>query len=376
MTKKRYNIIMITVDGGRLDRLQNCKNFNNWVNKGTFFSNIITYGVQTVTSMHATLTGLYGNVNGADNYFGSALFRKNSCKTLAQYLKNAGFHTVADTINEIVMPEQGFDKFMIHDEHKDDLAAKHKDLIKEISEGSENFFLYLHYSNIHTGMVKTVLKQYDDFDKNYFNNKTKNLENYDQYVKDADKYLGKILKTCEELDVFKNTAVIILSDHGSSTGEKIGEIGYGRYCYDYTLKSFSIFVQPDIFPVKEVKKLGRTVDILPTILDFSDIPEENEKYKKLQGKSLLPLMDQEPDERIAFSESAGLVKPYPSKEKPLLKAVRTKEWKLIYNSKTKEKELYNILEDPSERKNLIETNLPIYKTLFKELIKLSPEVLG
>jgi membrane-anchored protein YejM (alkaline phosphatase superfamily) len=77
---RKYNFILVIVDGGRLDRLRLKKNFTDLSKKATFFTKMITYGAQTVMSMHATFTGLYGNINGANNYFGSALFKKDKCK--------------------------------------------------------------------------------------------------------------------------------------------------------------------------------------------------------------------------------------------------------------------------------------------------------
>lgn len=378
--KKRvndYNIIMIIIDGARFDRLKNFKNFQKWANKGTLFSKMITYGTQTITSLHAIFSGLYGNINGADNYFGILKFKKKSCKTIPQYLKGINFYTWGDTLNDIIISNQGFDKLDIHDEKKDNLTLRHQNLIKRctglLKKKERKFFLYLHYSNIHTEMIKSVFKKYKDFDKEYFENKKENLENYDSYIQKADEYLGDLLKVCNQLDLFNNTIFIILSDHGASTGEKIGEIGYGRYCYDYTIKSFAIFIQPNIFPVKEVSKLCRTIDILPTILDIFDITEDD-NFKKIQGKSLIPFIYNEPDERIAFSESAGLVDPYPSEEKPFLKCVRTKDWKLIYNIKTRERELYNLQEDPEENKDISKDNEEMSNKLFEKLVALSPEV--
>ncbi len=373
--KKGYNVVMVTLDGARLDRIKQFENFNKFVNKGTFFSKTITYGPQTVTSLYAIFTGIYGNKTKANNYFGSIKFRKDCFKTLPQYLQEAGFYTEGDIINKIVLPDQGFDKLRIHDEHKDNLTQRHIDMIKEISklrDQNKNFFLYLHYSNIHTGVIQSVVKKYGDFDEVYFNNREKNIENYDKYVKKADEYLGELLKVCEELDLFKDTIFVVFSDHGASVGEKKGEKGYGRYCYDYTLKTFVSFIQPDIFPIKQIDKLNRTIDIMPTILDVLEIPEDS-NYEKIQGKSLIPLMNDEPDERVAFSESAG-IEEEPSNTDPSIKCIRTKNWKLIYNIDTKEKELYNLIEDPEEINNLSEKNLKKTDELFDKLVDLSPEI--
>jgi len=373
--KKKYNIVMITIDGARIDRIKKFDNFNKLINKGTFFSKAITYGPQTVTSLYAIFTGNYGNKTGANNYFGSIKFKKSSFKTLTQYLQEAGFYTKGDILNEIVLPSQGFNELKIHNENKDDLTKRHTGMIRELKslrQENKNFFLYLHYSNIHTGVIESVVKKYGDFDEVYFNNQQKNIENYDQYVKKADEYLGELFKVSEEMGLFEDTIFVIFSDHGVSIGERKGEKGYGRYCYDYTLNTFVNFIQPDIFPVKEVSKLCRTIDIMPTILDILEIPRDN-KYEKIEGKSLIPLMGGEPDERIAFSESSG-VEEEPSNTEPSIKCIRTKEWKLIYNLDTKEKELYNLTKDSKEVNNLVKENPRILDELWRKLKVLSSNI--
>ena len=62
-----------------------------------------------------------------------------------------------------------------------------------------------------------------------------------------------------------------MSDHGISVGEKIGERAYGSFCYDYTLKTFTYFLYPEVKPL-EIKQQVRTIDFFPTILDYLQIP--------------------------------------------------------------------------------------------------------
>ena len=46
----------------------------------------------------------------------------------------------------------------------------------------KNFFLYLHYSKIHTGIMNEVLKVYDNFSNDFFSNKSKNELRYDKLL--------------------------------------------------------------------------------------------------------------------------------------------------------------------------------------------------
>ena len=99
-------------------------------------------------------------------------------------------------INDLVIPKQGFDDFFIHDELKDNLSLQHKDLLKTMkayNDDGQNFFLYLHYSNIHTGIMNDVLKVYDNFSKEFFDNKENNEKRYDMLFTDAEKYIKSII---------------------------------------------------------------------------------------------------------------------------------------------------------------------------------------
>ena len=70
------------------------------------------------------------------------------------------FVTHADVINKLVIPKQGFDNFIIHDEINDNLTSRHIELLEKINRSfldGKNYFLYLHYSKIHTGIMNEVL---------------------------------------------------------------------------------------------------------------------------------------------------------------------------------------------------------------------------
>ena len=118
----------------------------------------------------------------------------------------------------------------------------------------------------------------------------------------------------------------------------------------------------------EVMKLVRSIDILPTILDFLKLREKR-NYKKIQGKSFLPFIYGKEEERIAYLETGGLGGPTPSPEQHNVKGIRTNKWKLIYNETNKKKELYNLEEDKEEKNNLIDKEPEIEKYLWEEMLK-------
>ena len=366
---KKLNVIIILIDGGRLDRIMNSNYFQSLKSKFSFFSNLITYSPHTIAAMHAIFSGCYGTRTGTNSYWSTYQFKKNRFKTLTEYLHDLDYYTYADLHSEIVIPKQGFDKFVTYDEDKVDIVSRHSDLLDNFSKDN-NSFVYLHYSKIHTGIRNSVLKVYTNFSEEYFKNKKLNEQRYDKLFKESEIYLKKILDKIYSLNLHQNSLILIMSDHGISVGEKMGEIGYGAFCYDYTLKTFAFISMPKIKPI-EVHQQVRSIDFMPTILDALDIPTDPE-FEQLDGESLMPLIKgKETQEKIAYSETGNPFNQRKPPKEPNTMSVRTSKWKFIYNKHNNTKELYDLENDPSETLNLIGTNLDIEDVLWKELVSLS-----
>jgi len=366
---KNKNLIIIMIDGGRIDYANKSSIFNELKSKSIFFSQSITYGPHTIAAMHAVFSGSYGTRTRTNSYWATYKFKKNKFKTLTEYLKDSDYYTYADVINQLVVPKQGFDNYIVHDELNDDLVQRHEKLLDKLNENNlkqKNFFLYLHYSKIHTGIMNEVLKKYDNFNKEYFSNKKINKERYKKLFNNAEIYLEKILKKIYDLDLEKNSMILVMSDHGISIGEKVGERAYGAFCYDYTLRTFTYFLLPSIEPI-EIKQQIRTVDFMPTILDYLEIPLDRH-FSNLDGISLVPLINKESiSEEYSFSETGNPLNDKAPPKEPNTKAIRNSNWKLIFNEYNNSKELYNLELDPDEENNLFDTGNPMEDILWTEL---------
>lgn len=368
----KENVIIIMIDGGRFDYSLNSKLYNEIQKNSIFFSNSVTYGPHTIAAMHAVFSGCYGTRTGTNSYWSTFNFKKDQFKTLTEYLSNNGYYTHADVINELVLPKQGFDKFIVHDELHDDLISRHKEILVEMSEkfkNNKNFFLYLHYSKIHTGIMNDVLKKFTNYSKDFFENIDANKKRYDKLFYESENYLSEILNQITKLQLDTNSIILIMSDHGVSIGEKFGERAYGAFCYDYTLKTITHFLAKRFTP-KKISQQVRTIDFMPTILDYLEIPLTQNK-EPLDGISLIPLInDMSLDEKIAFSETGNPLNEKQPPKNPNVFSVRTSNWKLIFNSHNDTKELYNLLDDPSESINLIGKNPEVESYLWNELLKI------
>ena len=366
----KKNVIVILIDGGRLDWAKKSNFFQSL--DSVFFSQTITYAPYTTSAMHAFISGTFGNRNGANSYWNIYEFKKNKFKTLSSYLQENDYKTYSDCHSELILPKIGFDNFAVYDEKNTDLLSRHSRLLndmKKIQNNGKNFFLYLHYSPIHTGIMEEVLKVYDNFSKEFFDNPQVAKDRYHRLFDDAEYYLQNMLDEIKKLQLLDNSIILISADHGVSIGEKFGEKAYGAFCYDYTIRTFAYLLANEL-PKLEIKQQIRHVDFLPTILDFLNIPIDT-SYETIDGQSLLPLIKGESvEEKIAFTETGNPLKSNKPPKLPNTKSIRTSQWKLIINEYNDTKELYNLIEDPDEKTNLIEQNLPIEKELFNEFLKI------
>jgi arylsulfatase A-like enzyme len=366
----RPNVIVLTIDMVRADMLDRFEAFRRLKEKGVLFSEMITYAPYTIASLHSIFTSLYGKDTNVDGYFKPVKFDKENCITLPQYFQKNGYYTEGDLMAELTLPHQGFDKVAVHDEHKDNLLERHRAIIERVSKTGKDYFLYLHYSNIHTEVVKNVIRKYKDFDEEYFSRQEENRKQYESYVQKACDYLEGIMETVDKKNLWDNTLFVILSDHGCGVGEKPGEKAYGVYTYDYSIKVFCFFILKGILPQdKEIRLQTRSVDIMPTILEISGI-RPRERGKKMAGESLMNMINgKETADRLAFSETGGLEGPNPSPYGPNVKCIRSRKWKLIYNSATKKKELYDLQNDPGEKDNCIDRYPDVASKMWGKLVE-------
>jgi arylsulfatase len=96
------------------------------------------------------------------------------------------------------------------------------------------------------------------------------------------------------------------------------------------------------------RQMGHVIDLMPTILDVAGAryPEEfkGKKIHKSDGKSLLPVLKGKirQGHEALYWEHLGN------------RAIRQGKWKLVMDGELKSWELYDLEDDRTERKNLIE----------------------
>jgi len=181
------------------------------------------------------------------------------------------------------------------------------------------------------------------------------LRNYYSQVSMVDDGVGQIMTALDKLGIADNTLLIFTSDHGLSLGHH-GFWGHGAATYPSNLHRAAHSVPmlmrhgPSIEAGQRCKKMVSNLDIYSTILDYTDLPGEQEDMA-LPSRSLKPLLAGQANnwgEDVVYSEQEET------------RVLRSPKW--VYFKRYKHApshplgdELYDVENDPQERINLIES---------------------
>ena len=365
----KKNLIFVLIDGARVDRLSESTEFNEIAKHGFLFDNVTTAFPYTVGAVNSIFTGRYGKENGVDGYY-KVLDLKKTATTITEILKKNGYLTYCDLLHKNVITERGFDLHQAHDEYKDNLTEKHKNLLQNAFSEAKNspIFCFLHFTNIHRETVSEVLKKYEWDDSEFYEDFENNSKRYDLVFKNACFYSRSIIETVKKLDKDNNTIIVFFSDHGTGLGERYGERNYGSYTYEETIRTFYLFLGKEIQKNKISSKLHSNLDIFPTILELCEIYNEKESVGRSLGKILTDESVEEFEDVYTFSETGALHGPFPSPEKSNVFCIKSNKYKLLYLEEPNIWELYDLHNDPKEKNNIIDKNFSFIEELKNKLL--------
>lgn len=334
--------------------------------QGCLMNNVSAAYPYTFAAMNAIFTGLFGKENGVDAYY--KMFRlKESVELLPEILQKNGYFTSCDIISDKVISTRGFDIHQAHDEYKDDLTIRHPEFLKDCfrKANGKPLFAFLQFSRIHTVTVSEVLKNYDWDSKEFYDKKSENLKKYDKVFLEAGDYAKLIQQTIEDESQIQNTILIFFADHGTGIGERFGERNYGVYTFEETIRTFHLFIGPNIQKNKISDHLLSSTSLFPTFLDLSGITSNSKGSfaSFLVGTSQKIISDP-----FTFSETGGLQGPFPSPKQPNVFCIKNSSYKLIYFKTPDEWKLFDLINDSFETKNLYGKKLPIENELKEKLL--------
>jgi iduronate 2-sulfatase len=233
-------------------------------------------------------------------------------------------------------------------------------------------------------LLQTVLKRttkgykyYDMLCESYGDRKTALLKFTQAYlasVSFVDDCVGEILKSIKANHLSDDTIIVFTSDHGWSMGQK--DFLFKNSPWDESTRVPLIIRDPNNHHAgATISKPVSLIDIYPTLVDLTDINEDNRKNEygaSLDGFSLRSFIENPLNEKwegpdyaltMVFSgeQSLNPIKPH-EKKNPAYQhwSLRFENWRYIrYN--TGAEELYHIKKDPREWNNIADKNPSLTK---------------
>lgn len=173
---------------------------------------------------------------------------------------------------------------------------------------------------------------------------------YYAMIEQLDMEVGRVVECLKKTGQYENTIIIFCSDHGEMLGDH-GIYLKGGYFYDPMVKVPLILSWPGHF-LENVRRsaLVELLDLAPTLLEIAGIPQ----YAGMQGKSFLPLLTDTNAKdyflEMAYSEYCNAMRH--GDDRIYGTMVTDGNYKLVYYHSTDEGELYDLVKDPQERKNV------------------------
>jgi len=398
---QRPNIILVTLDALRPDHLgcygyprNTSPNIDKLAGEGIIFDNAISHSTHTAPAMTSILTGLYPD-RARVFEFGDKIFGKDF--TLSCLLKNNGYATAFFSSHVSIASIKGFDdsfdtfySIWTFRQDKNNKSLKVTEINNRITQWlklnrNKKFFLWVHYLEPHYPMnppvhyknmfagnysanaairvpvskdpafgfggIPLMLAETNGYrqDLNYY------INLYDAAIRYADDCIGDLIDELKNLGLDRKTIVIISSDHGESLGEHGEYFTHGFNLYDELIKVPLVVRFCSFEPAsKRIDTQVGLVDLMPTILELTGTKEP----LGIEGRSLMPSIrgDSSCSDRylLGFTATNKL-------------AVRTNNWKLIYDQNSKQYELYDLKNDPQELNNLVFKEREQFKLLKNKL---------
>jgi arylsulfatase A-like enzyme len=412
------NVILISVDTLRADRLNCCgynertisPNIDALAADGILFENHITTSPWTTPAHLSMLTSLYPSAHGVtatfrdlmDQLEQNRLFTRlpDSVTTLAEVLTANGFTSAAFTAGLAVDPKIGFDQgFMTY---TTDMYKLDDENMGRLIDWFENLrdlrlFVFWHTFEVHAPYTRTTfladvlpadtvtlirdgiarMAELTDAPVLTPQDVAQLLSAYGAYnrqvcdtlyvggVHSFDRWLGHLIQSLRDRDLYDRSLIILTSDHGEEFADHNASYFYdwhGHTLYEELLRVPLIIKLPaQQHAGMRVATVSSTIDIMPTILDLLTIDAAR---LSMQGVSLRPLWERHDSAGTGPAFGESLADPFEKK------CIRTDRYKYVVSIGAESvarrgrhhipdpvdaRELYDLHTDPAEKSNLLDS---------------------
>ena len=221
--------------------------------------------------------------------------------------------------------------------------------LEQSRDPSRPMFLFVHYFEPHAPYAPPEPYRSRFLEGNEEKGRAQTIGFYDGAVSSADHEIGRLLEWLRDNGLLDETLVIVTADHGE------GLMEHGRMQHSVNVYEEAVRV-PLVMRLPGVIKAGARIagpvsllDVTPTLLDVLGVEEGSEEF---DGESLAAAASSGSDvfaDRPIFLAPQNLTT---ARQELGTYAVRVGNWKLIEWAQGRPTELYDLVADPDESRNL------------------------
>ncbi len=375
-------VVVICIDTLRADHLgvYGCERpltpgLDAFAEESVRFENCETASPWTLPSVAATITGRYPSQIAADSI--SEHLRSEET-TLAELFFDKDFRTASMTNNRYVSAEVGFFQGVEY-QHESPRAPADEQYATSLewigNHMEDDFYLYIHLFDPHlpydppepflsqfsrgSGRFPEVFSEVTEYRAGTLILTDEEKEQihglYDGSVAFADQETGRFFDELKSMGIWDDMAVVVFSDHGEEFWEH-GGFEHGHSVYEEVSHVPLLVKLPGHEPAVESLRVS-LIDIMPTLIEWADLDTPD----GLMGRDLFdPPSPDDPPRRFFIEECIHATESM---------ACIQEEWKqIVHFDGLTGPELYYLVDDPSERTNLVSMETDRAEALTGEIV--------
>jgi arylsulfatase A-like enzyme/Tfp pilus assembly protein PilF len=372
----RVNVILVTLDTTRADHL-GCYRYQRartpamdaLANDGVLFERAYAPAPVTLPSHASMLTGLYPPEHGLHTNGRGRL--GNTFPVLAEVLRSGHYETGAFIASFVLNSKFGLERGFQHYDDQFAEGGAAEDPVHQRRDGQivmdhalawlkertgKPYFCWIHLYDAH-GF-------YDSRPKVFGTEFTENP--YDAGIAYLDLQIQRLREFLKTEKLAGRTLIVIVGDHGEDLMEH-EEAQHGNQLYDTTLRVPLIFSgSPAVKSIARVSDPVSLVDLMPTILECVNVPQP----ARMTGRSVkAALAGGKIEARPCYAETDI---PFLENRWAPLRGIVTERWKYIETTRS---ELFDMINDPHETRNLAEIQPEILQEMRNRLEEFTGQML-
>jgi len=365
-----FNLMVIVVDALRGDAFHSAGYhrkltpfLDEWANAETVsFRRVYSQGGGSFAAFPFLVAG-----RSRFDLYGPGLFRANLFLKIAQaegiqhHMVMEGFgprsiFPPGDSVTELSIPRAVSDR---RTATADEVFHSAREAIMNITAG-ERFLCFLHLMDVHNDLWKKPA----GID---FGDGPRDL--YDHNLSYLDSAFERFVNWLKANHIYEKTVILFTSDHGEQFWEH-GASLHGHTLYEEEIRIPAILFVPGIQRrFEDVPIIA--ADMVPTIAELAGYAIDPPYVDSHMGISLVPLILNDDRARYLKRDVVGRAS---FKRRYFL--FRDWQWKFIYFAELDLIQLFNVVEDPLEKKNLIEEKPELAAELEQQLLGYLKQVEG